>query len=91
MSHINIILCENKEIYKDKFKVKEKEKIQMKKPEKLLDFLKLMLSKFYINNPGFLIIKVVDWDGVETEINDEDDYKESGEAFKVIYDEKNPN
>ena len=83
---ITVSLIENKKTPSGKKGI-EKRKFEKKKPKSLKDFKTSLLSEFNTNNPKFIKIYSVDWEGEATEIKEEDDYKdEDNKAFRVIYD-----
>ena len=88
---INISLLENKITQKGISNQFEIKKMQIKKPKSLSEFQKFLLSEFNINNPKFIRIYSIDWNGEANEIKDEVDYEEEDNiGFKCIYNKDNP-
>ena len=87
---INIALVENKIISTGKKKDIEKRKCQIKKPKSLNDFKTFLKSEFKTDNPNFIKIYSIDWDGEANEIKDNEDFQdEDNIAFRAVYDEEN--
>ena len=87
---INIILIEKKVISPKQKIYIEKKKFQIKKPKSLKEFKKLVLSDFNKdNNPNYIKIYSIEWNGQANEVKNNSDYKEEDNIFfKVIYDEE---
>ena len=69
----------------------EKKKFQIKKPKSFSEFKNFLLTEFKINDPKFIRVYSIDWQGEASEINNDNDFEEEDSiGFKCIYDKDNP-